>query len=296
MTRARIGRFTTPAAQEEYGKVYTAGMAALPPPARTCDVDTGFGRVRVYGFGEDGDRPPIVLLHGRAATSVMWLPNLAALAERRRVYAVDLLGEGGLSVQTAPIRHAGDQAAWLDTVLERLGIGAAHLVGVSIGGWLACNQAVRAAARVASITLLEPAATLARLPLAVLLRTIPVALPVIAERALPGFLRWTNSGDSYDEDDPVAKVIEANLRLYRTALPPPARFTDGQLRSIAVPALVVIGGRSVMHDPGEAYERARAFIPGVQAELWPHATHALAGQCAAEVNARILRFLDEQDG
>ncbi|MEV0381113.1 alpha/beta fold hydrolase [Nonomuraea sp. NPDC050643] len=294
MPRARIGRFTTPEAQARYDKVYEAGIAALPLSGQGRDIATGFGRVRVHRFGGD-DRPPIVLLHGRAATGITWLPNLAALAEHRLVYTVDLLGEGGRSVQTAPIRDAGDQAAWLDTLLERLGIDAAHLVGHSIGGWLACNQAVRAPGRVASISLLDPAVTLTRVPLAVVLRTIPVALPMTAEWALPGFMRWTNSGEPYDEHDPVARLIHANLHAYRSALPPPARFTDEELRSIAVPALVVIAGRSVIHDPRKAYERAHALIPGVQAELWPHATHSIAGQCAAEVNARVLRFLGEQD-
>jgi pimeloyl-ACP methyl ester carboxylesterase len=298
MTRARIGRFTTPAAQAEYEKVYDEGIAALPSPPRAQDVETGFGRVRVYRFGRDDDRPPIVLLHGRAATSVVWTPNLAALAEHRLVYAVDLLGEGGRSVQTAPIRDAGDQAAWLDTVLEQvldpLGFDGAHLVGHSIGGWLACNLAVRAPARLASLTLLDPAGTLAPVPLAVVLRTIPVAVPVTAEWALPRFMRWSNSGDPYDEHDPVVRLIHANLRGYRSALPPPTPFSDEELRSIALPALVVIAGRSVIHDPRKAYDRARAHIPDVEAEFWPHATHSVAGQCAGEVNDRILRFVDER--
>jgi pimeloyl-ACP methyl ester carboxylesterase len=53
-------------------------------------------------------------------------------------------------------------------------------VGASIGGWLACNHAVRAPQRVASISLLDPAGTLGRVPLGLVLRTIPVALPFAA--------------------------------------------------------------------------------------------------------------------
>ncbi|GAA0379904.1 hypothetical protein Acor_01380 [Acrocarpospora corrugata] len=291
MPSKRVGRFVTPAAEAEFEKVYQQGLTELPTPAEIRDVPTDFGRVRTYRFG-DGSGPPIVLLHGRAATSVMWLPNLATLAERHRVYALDLLGEGGLSVQTAPITGAADQATWLSTVLEHLDLPAAHLVGVSIGGWLACNQAVRAPQRVASISLLDPANTLGRVPAGLFLRTIPALLPVTSSWAMPRFLQWVNGGDPVPEDDPVARVISANLQHYRVALPPPAYFSDDQLRSITVPALVLVGGRSVIHNPRRAFDRARALIPNVQAELWPHATHSIAGQCATEVNARILRFLE----
>ncbi|MBB4700931.1 hypothetical protein [Sphaerisporangium siamense] len=36
----------------------------------------------------------------------------------------------------------------------------------------------------------------------------------------------------------------------------------------------------------------RALIPDVQAELWPDATHSIAGQYATEVNERVLRFIN----
>ncbi len=48
-------------------------------------------------------------------------------------------------------------AAWLDELLGQLSDRPAHLVGFSYGGWIAMNQAMRAPARVASITLFDPA-------------------------------------------------------------------------------------------------------------------------------------------
>ncbi|MDA0632579.1 alpha/beta fold hydrolase [Nonomuraea sp. MCN248] len=286
----KIGRFVTPEARAEYERTYDQAMAALPPPAETRDVPTPFGRVRAYRFGPSGGTP-LVLLHGKSATSVMWLPNLPGLAAARPVYALDLLGEGGRSEQTAPIRDAADQAAWLSAALAGLGLGTAHLVGMSMGGWLACNQAVRQPRHVASITLLDPAGALAPMPLGLILRTIPVMLPFVSRWARPRFMAWID-GTSADisADDPVARLISATMRDYRPALPPPTRFTDEQLRSITVPALVVVAGRSVIHDPGEAVRRAERLIPGVRAELWPEATHSIAGQFAPEVNERVLKF------
>jgi hypothetical protein len=42
-------------------------------------------------------------------------------------------------------------------------------------------------------------------------------------------------------------------------------------------------------------DRAQSLIPGVQAEPWPEATHAMAGHCASRVNARVLRFIVHRD-
>jgi len=283
----RIGKFTSPAGRQRFQESYDEGMRLLPAPAAVHDVRTAFGEVRVYRFGATGG-VPIMLLHGRNGTAVSWQPNIAPLAERRTVYAVDLLGEAGASVQTAPIRDADDHAAWLDETIAGLGLRTAHLVGYSIGGWAACNQVVRRPERVASISLLDPANTVGRIPVGTVLRTIPA---FVSARGRTSFLRWVDGQGADPLANPVGRVIDAAMRDYRPALPQPAYFTDDQLRSVMMPVLAIVAGRSVMHDPVAALRRAEALIPGVQAELWPQATHSIAGQCADEVNARILRFL-----
>ncbi|WP_228000235.1 alpha/beta fold hydrolase [Nocardia australiensis] len=281
--------FRSPQARTEYDRAYQAGLRALPEPDEIHDVPTKFGLVRAYRFGQ-AEGAPMVLLPGRAGTAVMWRPNIEAFARRHPVYAVDLLGEPGRSTQTASIRDASDQAAWLDAVLAALGLTGVHLVGVSFGGWLACNLAVRSPARVASCSLLDPVATLAGFPAMLLLRTTLTLLPVISRWARPAFLSWISGGIEVPKDDPVAKVINAGIRDFSIALPTPKPFTDEQLRSIRVPVLAIIAGRSVIHNPSAAHARA-ALIPHVQAELWPTATHAISGECAAEVNERVLRFI-----
>ncbi|GAB3003240.1 hypothetical protein GCM10023080_081200 [Streptomyces pseudoechinosporeus] len=223
----------------------------------------------------------------------MWEPNLAALVAHRPAYALDLIGEPGRSEQTAPIRDGADQAAWLETVLDGLELPAAHLVGYSFGGWLAANLAVRRPKRLTSLTLIDPVQTFAQFPVPLLVRTALTLVPGIRDWARESFLRWVSDHAEVDTDDPVANVIDEGMRAYRFALPTPKVFTDAQLRSIPVPVLALIAGRSVMHNPKRAVARARDLIPDVRAELWPSATHAIAGESADDVNARVLNFLDE---
>ncbi|MFE5570552.1 alpha/beta fold hydrolase [Amycolatopsis japonica] len=286
----KVGGFASSAARAEYEAVYDRGLAALPTPTGVHDIQTAFGVARVYRFGEPGGTP-IVLLPGRAGTAVMWEPNLKALLGHGEVYAVDLIGEPGRSEQTVPIRDGADQAAWLTTVLEELDLSSVHLIGYSFGGWLAANLAVRAPERLRSLTVIDPVLTFGGLTPGLVVRATLTAIPVVNRWARPSFLNWISGGAEVDATDPVARVIDEGMRTYRIALPSPRLFTDEQLRSLRMPVLALIAGRSVIHDPDRAAARARELLPRGQVELWPSATHAIAGESAAEVNARVLKFL-----
>jgi pimeloyl-ACP methyl ester carboxylesterase len=295
MAQQKIGRFISDEGRAAFDAAYDEGIRALPEPVDVRDLPTSFGRVCTYRFGDTAGTP-LLLLHGRGGTTVMLRPNIAALAERRTVYALDMLGEAGRSVQTAPLRNAEDQAAWLSEVLDQLGPERVHLAGISVGGWTACNLAVRDDRRLASLALFDPAQTFGRIPFAVILRTIPTLVPFLADRAVPNFLKYVDGqGGELPQDDPVANVIGAALQYYRPGVPPPSYFTDDQLRGLSVPTLAVIAGRSVMHSPTQAVERARALVPDVQVECWAEATHAISGQCADELNSRLLAFVDTID-
>ena len=50
----------------------------------------------------------------------VWADLLPRLLDGRPVYANDLLGEPGLSIQDTPITNDDDQAAWLHAVLAEL--------------------------------------------------------------------------------------------------------------------------------------------------------------------------------
>ena len=91
---------------------------------------------------EDGDGPPVVLLHGLACTSRMWDEVRARLVPSRRVVIVDLRGHG----QSLPVRGGfalEQQADDVRRILEELDLRDAVLVGHSGGGYAALAFAVR---------------------------------------------------------------------------------------------------------------------------------------------------------
>lgn len=93
----------------------------------------------------------------------MWWEQVADLAGDFTVYVVDALGQPGESVQSKPMFTPADSARCIDAVLERLALQGVHLVGHSYGGWLATHTAAMAPHRLASVTLVDPANTVARL-------------------------------------------------------------------------------------------------------------------------------------
>src|SRR4051794_32775668 len=85
----------------------------------------------------------------------MWAPLIGELAGLS-IYAVDSIGESGLSVQTAAMPSRDSVVAWLESVLDVLALDRTHLCSESYGGWIAINAAMRRPQRVATLTLLEP--------------------------------------------------------------------------------------------------------------------------------------------
>ena len=114
---------------------------------------------------------------------------------------------------------------------------------------------------------------------------MPASPPWLRDR----MLSWI-SGGAPVADEPVARVIAAAMREYRIAMPPPAYPRDDALRGLRVPTLALIAGRSRIHHAPRAMARTR-LLPDVQAHLYPEASHAISGECAREVNARVLEFV-----
>jgi pimeloyl-ACP methyl ester carboxylesterase len=98
-----------------------------------------------------GSGAPLVFLHG-ASGHVGWLPFLDALSQRFDVIAPEHPGFG-----------ASDDPPWLDRpadlayfyldLIEHLQLDRVHLIGTSLGGWIAAELAIRNTARLASLTL-----------------------------------------------------------------------------------------------------------------------------------------------
>lgn len=108
------------------------------------------------GLYRAGSGSPLVLLHGIGGTWHGWQPVLAQLAVEHTVIALTLPGhDGGAAIPHGQDINIGWMADTLLRELNSLGLDDAHVVGNSLGGWMALELHRRGFAR--SVTALSPA-------------------------------------------------------------------------------------------------------------------------------------------
>jgi len=93
-----------------------------------------------------GEGDPLVALHGIGSTWQVWKPVLPALEERHDVLALSLPGYG----ESPPLKVEPTVPALVDAVEEAMdaaGLDTAHIIGNSMGGWIAAELAARGRAR-----------------------------------------------------------------------------------------------------------------------------------------------------
>lgn len=131
-------------------------------------IDLPGGRFHYLSWGaEHTDRPCVLLLHGITSNAKSWVRVGPALADRYRVYALDMRGHGE-SIKPPPgaysLRHTADDAAAL---IEALGLERPIVIGHSWGGATAIVLASgagseRPAPALAQVVLEDPAHDFAR--------------------------------------------------------------------------------------------------------------------------------------
>jgi pimeloyl-ACP methyl ester carboxylesterase len=135
----------------------SAAAAGVITTARHISVPTAPpDRLELTALHRSGSGSPLLLLHGIGAIWRAWTPVLEFLEPHHDVIAPTLRGHGGglpLDDTLTPSLEA--LADGLEEDLDRLGLAQAHIVGNSLGGWLAVELARRGRAQ--SLVLLSPA-------------------------------------------------------------------------------------------------------------------------------------------
>src|SRR6478736_7946717 len=128
-------------------------MTASKIPAGFTEHFTDVNGVRLhYRIAGQGD--PIVLLHGYAQDSRMWLPLMAELAKTHTVIAPDLRGFGESSAPTNGYTKAG-MAQDVHALLQSLGHKRVRIVGHDIGLMVAYAFAAQYPSEVDRIVLMD---------------------------------------------------------------------------------------------------------------------------------------------
>lgn len=293
MPAVSITRFASTAEGAAFYRAYDRVLEKWPVTVTTTDLDSEFGTTRVNSCGPE-DAPPIVLLPGGGATSTVWFENVAALATRHRVHAIDLLGEPGRSVADgSPMRSADALLAWLGTVMDGLGLGSFALGGHSYGAMIALAFALDEPDRVEKLVLLDPNSCFARMHPRYLARALPLLLRPTDTRQRT-FIEWETSGHSLDDDwlDLLARGA-ADFPASKTVVPP--RPKPAILESLRPDTTVILASDSRVHDSRRIARRITETHGQIRVVTLNGATHhTVPMHPAAAVDAALIDALSTE--
>ena len=260
----------------------------------------------VHGSGD-----PLLLIMGLAGDSIAWMFQRDAFAERYRTIVFDNRGVGRSSKPAGPysIAQMADDTVG---VLDAAGVDRAHVVGVSMGGMIAQELALRHPARVRSLVLgctyARPdggvtgtfeeslaffggarnadgsiAVDLGRVdPLAFIQRLLPLTFtPQFIMTELPKLMQVFSGA--------LAHGFSMEAIMGQVAATQ-AHDTLERLAAIRCPTLVLTGDSDRLIPPSNSDQLA-AGIPGAQLVKLRGGSHGFNFETPDAFNAEVLRFL-----
>jgi 3-oxoadipate enol-lactonase len=266
--------------------------AGVPRPARQDRIRLADHETVVAQRGDTG--PAVVLLHALGLDRRMWDQVMGPLAAGRRVYAYDIRGHGAAAGSPNPFTLA-DAAADLIAVMDALGLGAAHVVGLSYGGAIAQTAAVAHPERFSSLALLA---------------TTDVPFPAFRDRAasgledgmeaqvIPSLTRWFTPGALAAGGWGVRYARERVRRAdpaYWAAAWRAFEGLDvaGRLEGFRPPVLLLTGELDASTTP-EVMTAMSARIPQARYRELPATPHMQTLECPLLVAGALGAFLPEE--
>lgn len=244
-----------------------------------------------------GSGPALVLLAGLGSRARLWGELPRVLADRFTVLAPDNRGVGGSRGGEAfTLEGAADDAA---AVVADAGFSTAGVVGVSMGGLIACHLAARHSARVDRLVVASCAARLTpghRRVLRVFELLFTRLAPAEAAEVLMAFAFGGSFADRFPGFvDQAARLWTLDPEDLPGALQHVAHLRSGwdlrpQAAAIASPTLVVAGELDPIV-PASLTRELAAAIPEARFREVPDAAHSVLAEGGATLLNEIVEFL-----
>ncbi|MGD9601172.1 MAG: alpha/beta fold hydrolase [Gammaproteobacteria bacterium] len=249
-------------------------------------------------YSGGGAGPLVVFLHGIGGNRRNWLSQLPYFAQRFHAIAWDARGYGDSDDYPDPLRFP-EFATDLHRLLDHLGVEAAHLVGLSMGGRIALDFHAQAPSRVRSLALVDTfpgydeSFTPEEREKFIRLRRQPLLEGKEPRDIAPGLARTLVSRCA----DPahVEALVDSMSRLrkdsYIKAIEAMTRYEPvADLARIRVPTLVVVGDQDRLTPPQVSRDMAAA-IDGAELVILRNAGHLSNIEQPALFNRALDDFL-----
>jgi pimeloyl-ACP methyl ester carboxylesterase len=254
-------------------------------------------------YTRSGTGPPVLLIQGVGVVGNGWAPQVAGLSRHFTLVSFDNRGIGG-SINHDARLTIDDMAADALAIMDSLGFERFHVVGHSMGGIIAQALALRAPARVASLSLLctfAKGSDGSKMTLSMLVTALRMRIGTRSMRR-NAFLELIMPARYLAENDRAALAARlAPLFGHDLAEQPPivmkqlgamSKYDAGSsLKALAsIPTLVVSATEDRIANPASGKALAAA-IPGARYLEIADAGHGLPIHRAADVNELLAAHL-----
>ena len=254
-------------------------------------ISTTLGQVGVSEAG-GGEALPIIFLHGVGSNKSVWRPQLVHFGKSRRTVAFDYPGYGESEFKAEATRD--DFAASVLAAMDSMGIGRAHICGLSLGGVIAIAMHALAPRQIASLIIADSFAvhpdgqgihdrSIAASEAMTMREMAEARTGVLLGSAATGELRR-------EVIDTMAAIDPSAFRLGAAAV----WLADqrGRATAVEVPTLILCGDEDVVTPPALSDKLGR-LIAGSRVETIPASGHLANAEQPELFNAAIDRFLTD---
>jgi len=258
-------------------------------------------------YVEKGNGKPIILIHGYLYHTVMWKKNIDALAEKFKVYAIDLWG-WGYSERLKKTEYSFElYGKQVTDFMDALKIKKATLVGQSMGGGIAVYVAAHYPERVDRLILVDPAVI--PYPMTIIGRIYQ--LPFIGEffNAIPGNALLENNIKTiwfYDKNKVTEEYTKEVLQpicikgsyagamyILRNVLKEPYVEREANLLAKMHKPILIIHGREDKAIPLDRSEALNDLWKGSKLVIFEKAGHSPHEEYPERFNKVAVDFLSE---
>jgi pimeloyl-ACP methyl ester carboxylesterase len=258
-----------------------------------------------YEIHGPSEAPPIIWISGWGNSHWLWFRQIPAFRDRYRCVIFDNRGAGRSSKPDYPYTmkmFAGDTIG----LMESLDIESAHVIGVSMGGFIAQQIAVSCPERIKSLVLMSthfggPNAIVADKRTMAMMFASPTET-ITLEQALgmrysvaytPQFLRENRTLLKQIQEWTEQNPQPIFARLHQAAATISSEFNlEEEVKQISVPTLILQGANDLMVPPKNA-EMLAENISKSKLVLLEGGPHLSLFEQYEKVNQVILTFLDE---
>ncbi len=248
-----------------------------------------------YQIDGNPDAPVVMMSHSLGSSSMMWDPQIPALALEYRILRYDTRGHGATFAPRGPytMNTLVDDALGL---LDALDIDKVHWVGLSMGGMIGQGLAVRHAQRLLSVTLCDTMAVIPEQTKKMWQTRIQSSerfgLHKVVDFALerwftepfrdPGNEQYVAIREQFLAT-PVAGYVGCCHAIYNM------NFLD-ELSAIEVPTHIIVGDCDLATPVSESAAIAER-IKGATMDIIAGAAHLSNIECSESFNQSLLKFL-----